>query len=153
MRLNFNEEQGTTEFIDEAIVYRTESKSEPGYYHYTLRFRNGDIVCSCKGFQYGEKCWHMDRFEMDGNGYRILQGWEGPTTRNQALVLGVLSKHPATARDKDFWPLNYNQVRGLLTRLRAREFVTQTGFSHSSHIYSITPQGMEALRAYGVTDK
>jgi DNA-binding PadR family transcriptional regulator len=75
-------------------------------------------------------------------------------TPNQAFILAGLARNgSATARSEIWWPLTYNQVRGLLHRLRLQGLVNQAGFKHSAHIYTITPEGREALRAYEVAGR
>lgn len=43
------------------IIYRTPSKSEAGVMHYTFYSCTDDEwMCTCKGWQFGAYCWHID---------------------------------------------------------------------------------------------
>jgi DNA-binding HxlR family transcriptional regulator len=137
-----------TELLDEAIVYKTESQSEPGLWHYTVLTRGGQLQCSCKGWQYTEGCKHTKGFRLDSRGKAILEKWN-TLSHNQAYVLTILAKGTATASEhKVWWPLSYNQVRNLLRRLRAAGLVEVTGYRRSAHIYSITEKGRQAIQAH-----
>jgi hypothetical protein len=52
-------------FLGEAIVWRTESQSRPGMFHYTSKLRAGGIVCSCEGWQYNGYCKHMENLPAE----------------------------------------------------------------------------------------
>jgi hypothetical protein len=136
-----------TIFLDEAVVYTTESESSPGQLHYTMLLRDGQLICSCKGWQYTGGCKHTKSFKLDGKGIAVLQQWGG-LTPNQVFVLTVLSKGSATAKDQVWWPFNTNQVRGLLRRLRIAGLVEVTGYRRSAHIYAITDEGRAAIRPH-----
>lgn len=41
-------------------VWAVESKSEPGRTHIIMKLATGLIVCTCDGWQKGNKCWHVD---------------------------------------------------------------------------------------------
>ena len=147
MKLDF----GTREFLGEAVVYQTESASDPGLFHYTLRLRSGDIVCTCPGWRYTQNCKHVKDFSLDSRGSAILNDWT-PLSNNQAHVLTVLATWgPRAARDTEFWPLNYNQVRGITRRLRLQGLVDTAGFRHSAYVWVITDNGRDALRAHNAS--
>jgi hypothetical protein len=49
-------EQG---YIGEVELFRFESKSEPGKYHYAwISLTDGETACSCMGFEVHGHCWH-----------------------------------------------------------------------------------------------
>jgi hypothetical protein len=135
------------QFLEEAIVYTTESESSPGQLHYTMLLRDGQLICSCKGWQYTGGCKHTKAFALDAKGNAVLDRWLG-LTHNQAFVLNVLTKGSATAKDQVWWPLRHDQVRGLLRRLRQAGYVEVTGYRRSAHVYSITDGGMAVLQAH-----
>jgi hypothetical protein len=138
---------GDTQFLDKAIVYKTESVSSPGQFHYTMLLGDGEIECSCKGWQYTRGCKHLKAFHLDNKGKAVLEKWSG-LTHNQAFVLTILSRSSASSRDPVWWPLNVNQVRGLLRRLRTAGLVEITDFRRSSHVYSITEMGRRTVQVH-----
>ena len=136
-----------TDFLDEAIVCKTESESDPGQFHYTMLLRGGGLECSCSGWRYRGECKHTKTFALNGKGKAVLHSWSSLST-NQVFVLTILARDTATTRDPVWWPLTYNQVRNVLRRLRAAGYVETTGFRRSAHVYSITKKGLEAIRAH-----
>jgi hypothetical protein len=133
-------------YIGEALVYGTESESEAGITHYTFRTGSGELVCSCRGWQFRRECKHTRAFVLEPEALRVLQRWAG-LTPNQVFVLTQLTKGTATARDPVWWPLRYDQVRGILRRLRIAGYVEIGGYRRSAHVYRITETGHSALQA------
>lgn len=44
------------------IIYRTPSSSEAGVMHYTFYSCTDDEwMCTCKGWQYSQHCWHLEQ--------------------------------------------------------------------------------------------
>jgi hypothetical protein len=49
------------------IVYKFPSASQPGLYHYTVRFANENgVQCSCQGWNRTGHCWHLDKIPSVG---------------------------------------------------------------------------------------
>lgn len=48
-----------------AKVYRIESQSRLGLFHYVLVFQNENGVrCTCEGWQWQGHCWHVDSIPL-----------------------------------------------------------------------------------------
>jgi hypothetical protein len=69
MKVNFN-----TTVLGEAIVWRSESDTRPGLFHYTFKLRHGGMVCSCEGWQYNAFCKHLERAPVEAI-ERLMANW------------------------------------------------------------------------------
>jgi hypothetical protein len=67
----------TSSFLGEAIVWRTESTSRPGMFHYTMRLRLGGFICSCESWQYRGTCKHTEEVpkEVLDKVLAVVSGW------------------------------------------------------------------------------
>jgi hypothetical protein len=64
------------ELIGEAMVWFTPSESESGIMHYTIKYKDYGIVCSCKGWQFRQTCKHTEALDIDDQEVRdIMQRW------------------------------------------------------------------------------
>lgn len=63
--VNFSPEM--EEFQGISRVWRTRSKSRPSMFHYTFLFDSGSVQCTCEGFNYNAKCWHIEAIKPDGD--------------------------------------------------------------------------------------
>ena len=71
-KVNF-ESQPT--FLGEAIVFRSESESRPGLYHYTFKLRRGGVICTCEGWQFQGHCKHVVDLPLDEAAQDIMKQW------------------------------------------------------------------------------
>lgn len=46
--------------LPQGRIWRTASSSRIGVYHYTFELVGMDTWCTCEGFQFNEKCRHID---------------------------------------------------------------------------------------------
>lgn len=61
MKVYLSAEHKELERLGTATVFRTPSKSRQGMFHYVTVFTNGQgVKCSCEGFSFNKKCWHID---------------------------------------------------------------------------------------------
>lgn len=73
MKVNFS-----SAFLGEAIVYRSESESRLGMFHFTFKLRYGGIVCTCEGWQFQGHCKHATNLQLDSpEAQRIQRRWRG----------------------------------------------------------------------------
>jgi len=71
VRVNFTPD---ATFLGEAIVYRVESTTRPGLFHYTFKLRNGGVVCTCEGWQFQGHCKHVVSLNLEA-AQDILKHW------------------------------------------------------------------------------
>jgi hypothetical protein len=45
-------------------VWRTRSKSRPNTHHFTWLYDTGVAACTCEGFVYQNKCWHVTAVQV-----------------------------------------------------------------------------------------
>ena len=84
MKLNLN----PSTLLGEAIVYRTESDSRPGLFHYTVKLRHGGIVCSCEGWQNHGICKHVQKLPLDNQAaLDIMSDWHHQDRRELKSML------------------------------------------------------------------
>jgi hypothetical protein len=48
------------ERLGAAEVFRAPSSSRKGIFHYVTVYKDGSVKCSCEGFSFNKKCWHID---------------------------------------------------------------------------------------------
>lgn len=51
-------------FVGQAVVFRTESSSRPGMFHWTFVFWNDEVQCTCEGFHFRQECKHTKIIDM-----------------------------------------------------------------------------------------
>jgi len=56
-------------------VYRTESLTRPGRYHYTMKLRDGGIICTCEGWQYNGYCKHIEDVPILETAADVIRRW------------------------------------------------------------------------------
>jgi hypothetical protein len=72
MKINFNSAQ----LLGEGIVFRWESESRPGTFHFTFKLRHGGVVCTCEGWQFRGYCKHVMNVPLDtGSVTDIMREW------------------------------------------------------------------------------
>lgn len=82
MRLDFSNKP---RFVDEAIVFRSESESRPGLFHMTFKLRNGGIVCTCEGWSFRGSCKHAMNVPLDSDEAQLIQRrWREDTNKTKS---------------------------------------------------------------------
>lgn len=55
-----SEDSHRLEYMGPATVFRAPSSSRQGLFHYITVYKDSrGIICSCEGFTFNKKCWHV----------------------------------------------------------------------------------------------